>query len=78
MSVSLIIICSLVAVKNNAGAIVAVWAPIIVVSFDYNIYNSSFDGHSLEVWPGHKLILNYYSIRINQQSKTEKKNPNPS
>jgi hypothetical protein len=49
MSVSLIIICSLVAVKNNAGAIVAVWAPIIVVSFDYNIYNSSFDGHSLEV-----------------------------
>jgi callose synthase len=40
---------TLVAVKNNAGAIVAVWAPIIVVSFDYNIYNSSFDGHSLEV-----------------------------
>jgi hypothetical protein len=36
-------------VKSNAGAIVAVWAPIIVVSFDYNICNSPFDGRYLEV-----------------------------
>lgn len=38
-----------VAVKSNAGAIVAVWAPIIVVSFDYNVCNSTYDGQPLEV-----------------------------
>lgn len=38
VSVSLIKEISLVAVKSNGGAIVAVWAPIIVVSFDYNVY----------------------------------------
>lgn len=32
----------LVAVKSNAGAIVAVWAPIIVVSNSCHNLNSSF------------------------------------
>lgn len=38
--------------------------------FDYNIYNSPFDGLHLEVWDGNKIAVNYKSTKVNQWNWT--------